>query len=38
MMVNKLYNDKDLLVNGLKKGQTLYLDNKINLKTKRPLY
>ncbi len=34
MMVNKIYNDKDLLVNGLKKGQTLYLDNKINLKTK----
>ncbi len=31
MMVNMLYNSKDLLTNKALKGETIYLDNKINL-------
>ena len=33
MIVNKLYNDKGLLINKAHKGDIIYLDNKINLKT-----
>ena len=33
MIINKMYNDKGLLVSNVKKGNILYLDNKINLKT-----
>jgi len=31
LIVNKLYNDKGLLINNAKKGEIVYLDNKINL-------
>lgn len=31
LIINKLYNDKGLLVNSAKKGEIVYLDNKINL-------
>lgn len=34
MMVNKLYNEKGLLINSVKKGNIAVLDNKIGLKDK----
>ncbi len=34
MIVNMLYNDKELLINKANKGDIIYLDNKINLKKK----
>lgn len=34
MIVNMLYNDKDLLINKASKGDIVYLDNKVNLKNK----
>ena len=34
MIANMIYNDKDLLVNKGKKGDIIYLDNKMNLKEK----
>lgn len=33
MIINKLYNEKGLLINKASKGDIIYLDNKINLKT-----
>ena len=38
MNVNLLYNDKGLLVNSLKKGDLLVIDNKIGLKDKDIVY
>lgn len=32
MVANKIYNDKDLLINKAMPGEIIYLDNKINLK------
>ena len=37
MIANLIYNDKDLLINKAKKGEIIYLDNKINLKEKDTL-
>lgn len=34
MILNRIYDDKMLLVNSLKKGQILIIDNKVNLKKK----
>ncbi len=34
MIVNKIYNEKNLLVNHIDKGNIAIIDNKINLKTK----
>lgn len=31
LIVNKLYNEKGLLINNARKGQIVYIDNKINL-------
>lgn len=34
MIVNKLYNEKGLLVNQIRKGNIAIIDNKVNIKTK----
>ncbi len=34
MIVNFLYNEKGLLIKGAKKGENIYIDNKINLQKK----
>lgn len=33
LIINKLYNEKGLLINKAKKGEIIYLDNKLNIKT-----
>ena len=33
LIVNKLYNEKGLLINNAKKGDIIFLDNKINIKS-----
>ena len=38
MICNYIYNNKDLLVNGAKRGEVIYLDNKVNLKEKGYVY
>lgn len=38
MICNYIYNDKDLLVNGAKSGECIYLDNKVNLKERGYVY
>ena len=37
MILNRIYNNKELLVNSLKKGEIALIDNKINLNTKGPV-
>ena len=38
MICNFIYNEKGLLINSAKKGETIYLDNKVNLKEKGTVY
>lgn len=33
LIINKIYNEKGLLINKAKKGEIIYLDNKLNIKT-----
>ena len=37
MIVNKLYNEKGLLVNTIKKGNIAIIDNKVGIKLEQPI-